>query len=67
MQIIPTGYNTYNLNQIKSKNTSNLSQVNFTGTVQKLVSANTNSFKTETAKKIYSQIQKYLKIINTVR
>ena len=65
MHIIPTGYNTYNLNQIKSRNTSNLSQVNFTGTVQRLIPADTNSFETETAKKIYSQIQKYLKVIKT--
>ena len=65
MQVIPTGYNTYNLNQMKSRNTSNVSQVNFTGTVQKLIPVDINSFKTESARKMYSQIQKFIKVIDT--
>lgn len=63
MQITPISYNTYNLNQMKSRNISNVSKVNFYGVKQKLIPVNTDSFKTETAKKIYAKIQKYLQLV----
>lgn len=61
MRINPISYSYNNLNKIKSKNAS---EVNFHGAKQKLISVNTDSFRTENAKKIYSKIQKYLKLLN---
>lgn len=60
MQIIPVGYRAYNSNQMKSKN---VSSVNFNGVNQKLIPVNVDSFKTETAQKMYSKIQKYFQLI----
>lgn len=60
MQINPISYSCSNSNKIKSKN---VSEVNFLGAKQKLISVNTDSFRTKEAKKIYDKIQGYLKLL----
>lgn len=60
MQITPICYRAYNLNQPSTKN---VSTINFNGAKSKFIPVNTDSFNSETAKKLYSQIQKYIQII----
>ena len=58
MQITPIGFNTRNYNRINTK--SNTSSVSFEGYLK---SVNIDSFKTETAKKIFAKTKKYLQLI----
>ena len=64
MQIQKIHYNYNNIvNSGKNQNTSSFYNVSFEGGKQKLISISTDSFKFESTKKIYSKIQKYLKLI----
>ena len=64
MQVQKIHYTCNNItNSSKNKNTSSFYNVSFEGGKQKLISISTDSFKFECAKKIYSKMQKYLKLI----
>ena len=64
MQVQKIHYSCNNItNSSKNKNTSRFYNVSFEGGKQKLISISTDSFKFECAKKIYSKMQKYLKLI----
>lgn len=63
MKIAPVTFRVCNYNQTEPKNSFGFSKVNFQAVKPELIPVLTDSFKTETAKKLYTKIQKFLKLI----
>ena len=64
MQIQPINYVKYNSDKIMQKNPSFADKVSFSGGKQQLEAVVTDNFKTETAKKLFTTMQKYYKMLS---